>query len=605
MANIHHRTGQENTPPKRSWLTRARNWRTSRLMQWQSGIPSPEDLLAVPTTLQTGNAARAREIYSGLFDFAGNRIETGGTSPFDLQTPAPAWQAELHRFVWLKDLHAAANPIARSNAEFLVHDWISGPGKVLTGIPWQIDVVADRLIAWLSYAPLIVGNADQNFYSQFLQSIATQSRYLSQVSKTAPVGLPVLKARIAIAFVSLCFGGQNQAGWNKHMDQAGEAFGQELDRQFFADGGHISRNPDAGPEALSLLLPLRNLYAQRSCEPPTQLIATLDRVLPMLEFFRSANGQNARFNGGGRINPDQLTSIANAGHHAGKPLENAVHCGYQRLVAAQTRLLLDAGKTDPGAPTAQMHAGCLSFEMSSGLTPIVVNCGSPPQQQPELALAARATAAHSTVTLNDTSSCRFEEKSKRPSLAGPAIVDGITRVNVERNSNDEGTQVCAAHNGYLDKFALWHQRAIHLSSDGKIISGSDRFLSDRDAGSNNVSKEAQTIASAIRFHLHPDIEAVHNKDQISVNLTSATGENWKFTCIDARIEIEDSIYFDEPPRQCRQIVLTSVVGPASEVRWMFENLSSATASGKKSADLAEPTAPDDLLDLMAKNTDDQ
>jgi len=601
MANIHHRTARENTPFKRSWLAIARNWRTGSLIQWQSGIPFVEDLAAVPESLLSGNPQRAREIYAGFFNFAGISVETDGTSPFEVEAPSALWEADLHRFLWLRDLQAADNPIARSNAESLVQDWIARTGKLQGGIPWQMDVVAERIISWLAHAPVIVGNVDQDTYSEFLQSIAAQARYLALLAKTGPTGMPVLKARIAIAFVSLSLSGQNQTNWKKTIEQAARALGQELDQQFFADGGHISRNPDAGPEALSLLLPLHNLYSQRSSEPPPQLIAMLDRVLPMLEFFNNPAGGNARFNGGGRMSSKLLDAISSASSHAGKPPDNAIHCGYQRLQAGQTCLIIDTGKAGAKAPTGQMHAGCLSFEMTSASSRFVVNCGTPQAHQAELAQAARSTAAHSTVTLNDKSSCRFAEGRNSRDLSGPAIISGINQISVERQSDDEGEQVCASHDGYLKRFALLHQRIVHLASDGNTISGSDRFLPSMGNGDNDTGP----IPAAIRFHLHPDVEIISGKDVYNVQLTSKSGGQWKFTCIDARIDIEDSIYFEDKPRTSRQIVLTAAVSPASEIRWIFENQKPSIVDGQKTGGGKLQQPGDDLLDLMVKNPNGQ
>src|ERR1044071_6756283 len=103
-------------------------------------------------------------------------------------------------------------------------------------------------------------------------------------------------------------------------------------------------------------------------------------------------------------------------------------------------VLLDAGSPPPINVSQEAHAGPLSFEMSHGLQRIIVNCGLPATNKETWRQVARATAAHSTVVFNDTSSCRFLESGsfKRPRCppvvsgpqgiqgAGPGCWDGLT-----------------------------------------------------------------------------------------------------------------------------------------------------------------------------------
>ena len=70
---------------------------------------------------------------------------------------------------------------------------------------------------------------------------------------------------------------------------------------------------------------------------------------------------------------------------------------------------LGLGVPPPLGMSQEAHAGCLSFELSHGLQRIVVNCGLPAANRETWRQVARATAAHSTVVFNDTSSCRFLE----------------------------------------------------------------------------------------------------------------------------------------------------------------------------------------------------
>ena len=61
-----------------------------------------------------------------------------------------------------------------------------------------------------------------------------------------------------------------------------------------------------------------------------------------------------------------------------------------------------SGPAVAGAFGVAAHAGCLSFEFSTGNQRLVVNCGIS-HNEPRWRSALRATAAHSTLTLADRS----------------------------------------------------------------------------------------------------------------------------------------------------------------------------------------------------------
>src|SRR5262249_11711512 len=153
--------------------------------------------------------------------------------------------------------------------------------------------------------------------------------------------------------------------------------------------------------------------------------------------FRHGDGNFALFNGMGPTSTDLLTTILAYDDARGTPLSNAPHSGYQRVEAGGTLILMDTGRApavagDPGAPAA-----CLAFRLSSSLYRIVVNCGLPGTSRESWRQMARTTAAHSTVTFNEVSSCRFvESNSVRRLMQGMPIVGGPREVTVSREDQE-------------------------------------------------------------------------------------------------------------------------------------------------------------------------
>src|SRR5439155_3706616 len=308
------------------------------------------------------------------------------------------WAIALHGFGWLRHLRAADSAITRANARALVNEWINlSNGR--DPIAARPDVMARRVISWLTQSRLVLDDSDVQFYRRFLRSLTRQVTQLRHTAPNARDGIPRLQALIALAYAALCMSSQT-----RHLRSASKRLTDELERQILPDGGHISRNPGALVALLAELLPLRQAFTARNLVPPSELLNAIDRMMPMLRFFRHGDGNFALFNGMGPTPTDLVTTILAYDDARGAPVENAPHSGYQRCEASDSVLLMDTGQAPPLAASQEAHASCLAFELSSKFNRIVVNCGLPATSRESWRLMARATPAHSTVTFNDTSS---------------------------------------------------------------------------------------------------------------------------------------------------------------------------------------------------------
>ncbi len=564
---------------------------TSRALGWPirflrvPTLPGRGDRLVIaPQDVRTADPTRAAEIYAGRFAFAGKVVICDGRSPFEMLSPSDDWAAALHGFGWLRHLRAAESAITRANARALVDEWIGMQGSV--GQPaWHPEVVTRRLISWLSQATLILDDSDVRFYRRFLKSLARQVRYLRSTAGDTRDGVPRLQARIALVYAALCISGQI-----RYLNKATRQLAHELERQVLPDGGHASRNPGAIIELLLDLLPLSQAYAARNVAPPAALLNAIDRMMPMLRFFRHSDGTFALFNGMGPTQPDLLATLIACDDARGTPISNAVHSGYQRIEAGHTIVLMDTGRPPRFELSMQAHAGCLSFEMSHKGQRIIVNCGMPGTGREDWREHARTTAAHSTVTFNDASSCRFAATAARRRVHGAPIVSGPTRVPVERETIADGEIIRATHDGYANRFSVVHQRSVILSPDGNRLDGEDMFL---PAKGNEIPQKAAD-EFAVRFHLHPAIRANRIADGHGVMLILPNKDVWNFHAYDDMAEIEDGVYLGgaEGARRTFQIVIRGRARDVPNVHWTLSH--TPPASGSRRSRDSEPELPLDL-----------
>jgi uncharacterized heparinase superfamily protein len=554
------------------------------LLRWRFGSAKTDRLVIAPQDLRTADATRASEIYAGRFAFAGKVVICDPRSPFEMTPPSDEWAVMLLSFSWLRHLRAADSAITRANARALIDDWINLQGG-WHPIGWRHDILSRRIVCWLSQAPFVLQDADVRFYRRFNRSLSRQVRYLRRTFKETRDGLPRLQAAIALSFATLCMQGQSSF-LNAHVRRLIE----ELRLQILPDGGHISRNPDALIELLMDLLPLRQLFSARSLPSPPGLNNAIDRMMPMLRFFRHGDGNFAQFNGMGPTSVDLVATVLAYDDARGTPVSNAPHSGYQRLDAGSTALLMDSGRPPPINLSQEAHAGCLSFELSWKSHRLVVNCGMPEVNKENWRQVARATAAHSTVTFNDTSSCQFfQSRALRRLLFGAPIVSGPHDVRITREELAEGVRLLASHDGYAREFGVVHTRLIRLGADGRALDGEDSFT----PANGNAFPARPPDEYAIRFHLHPSVKASRLADGRGVILLLPDREVWTFATYGDTVEIEESVFLAGPdgPRRAAQIVIYGHARKTPAVRWSLRHSSPAAAPAARPGRDDEPELP--------------
>jgi uncharacterized heparinase superfamily protein len=547
------------------------------VLRWPLPPLKVDRLLIAPQDLRTADATRASEIYSGRFAFAGKVVVCDGRSIFEMEPPSDEWAAALMGFGWLRHLRAAESGITRANARALIDEWITLQGS-WHPVAWRPDVLSRRIISWLSQSTLILRDADVRFYRRFMRSLLRQVRYLRHTAGDARRGVSRMQSAMALSYAALCVAGQA-----RHIKSMTERLRHEIERQILPDGGHVSRDPGAIIDILIEFLPLRQVYTSRNVAPPQALLNAIDRMMPMLRFFRHSEGTFAHFNGMGATPADLLLTLLAYDETRGAPFSNAPYSAYQRLEAGGGVIIMDTGRAPPIDMSLDAHASCLAFEFSSPRQSlIVVNCGMPAAGREDWRQLARSTAAHSTVTFNATSSARFVEMSAfRRVLGGSPMLGGPSNVAVTREDSADAVVLRAAHDGYADRFGIIHERVLTLSGDGTRLDGEDVFL---DAGGGNQVRSTKD-EFAIRFHLHPTVKATRLTDGHGVMLMLPNKDVWTFSAHADRVELEDSVYLagSEGPRRTAQIVVHGHARTASRVQWSLQQTNVAAAPGAGSS----------------------
>lgn len=525
-------------------------------------VSSPE-----PRTI--GSFARGRQLLSGNFLFAGALVEDKESAIWDIPTPDQLYEDELHGFTWLDDLAAVGNLSAQKRAQEWLFDWIARFGKG-TGPGWSPDLTGRRLIRWINHAILLLNGQPAEASEAYYRSLGQQTIYLSRRWRAATPGLPRFEALTGLIYAGLAL-----EGMDDRVGPAVTALNAECKAEIDEQGGLSTRNPEELLEVFTLLNWTASALAESGRMADEPHLAAIARIAPTLRALRHSDGALARFHGGGRGPEGRLDHALAASGVKARPGQGLA-MGYVRLTGGRSSLILDAAPPPVDAASHNAHASTCAMELTSGRRPIIVNCGSGTSFGADWRRAGRATASHSTLSLDGVSSAKLIETGiwggKRELLtAAPKDV------RVQYLDVDGATGIIVGHDGYRDSHGLTHIRQVEIPVSGRAVAGEDtlaaiekpdQVLFQRALDRGNL----KGVGFKLRFHLHPDVDAELDLGGKAVSMALRSGEIWVFRHDgSAKMSIEPSVFLEKgrlKVRATKQIVLSATaLDYATRIRW--------------------------------------
>ncbi len=506
---------------------------------------------------------------SGIALRAGHFLLHGAKSPIadtEFAGPrlSPQFERLIHGFGWLADLETCApRTQGASVAERVMSLWLAANSAPNATPAWNVGHVGHRLLAWLIHAPLLLSTPDRKARSESLHTFEVTARWLDR---------NVGKAEDKLAEV---------AGWSA-ITAAGLLLADGRARQLFGeagliralgdlvgdDGGVLSRSPLGQMEAIALIVRLKACYAAVRAAPPAQLETILTLLVPPLLALVHSDGGLGSWQGAGAVSAGRIEALIKASGVRTRPLRDARQWGYQRVTAGKAVLQIDAAPPPLARHASDGCASTLAFEFSHAAERIIVNCGGAAFAGGliplRLAQGLRATAAHSTLTIDDFNSTAV--------LINGKLGSGVSEVEVDRRAlgTDGGaTRVETSHNGYVARYGLTHRRILILRDDGAELRGEDLLLPSARRGKRGM------IAVALRFHLGPNIELAPGQDGLGVTLALPDGSLWQFRSGRDPLSVEESLWADGmgKPIGTRQLVIAAKIPRSGETfSWLLKKM---------------------------------
>lgn len=521
----------------------------SSIYNWSLRGSVPTRTRGTPPDSWSGEAEAGREVLNGNHVLFGQSRHLGDL-PWKNSQLSDQERRLLHRFEFLSDLKALNTDDARIKGCELMTRWINDYGR-WHDIAWEPAVTGKRLRNWFCAYSFLQNPDHPGFDLTFLESTAAQLRHLSRTVTEVGDDIRAIEAAEGLILGALCL-----VGMEALLGTGLAALEAAVAKQILPDGGHFQRNPSLQRSVLATMVRIRDTMIAGQVETPFWLQHAIDRLAPMLQALRHGDGKLALFNGSTEGNKQAIDGILKAAGSSNKGLWSAPHTGFQRIESGPSVVIADAGAGMLSGANRDAHAGLLSFEFSHKKNRIIVNCGAHGNRDDQWHEALRATAAHSTLTLDDTNAIEVR--------AGGGFGDTAADVSCRRSEAEGSTFLQMRQDGYVRPFGLIHNRDIYLAGSGDDLRGRDSLAMN----AHYMGPQASTFC--VRFHLHPDVSAELSGGGGSAILKLPNREGWRLRASGGELAVEDSIYLGVPGkiRRARQI---TVSGPCKstgiEVKW--------------------------------------
>ena len=431
---------------------------------------------------------------------------------------------KLHNFSWLPALNIKTE---KELGCLILDQWINNFSNYNEKY-WTLDVVTMRLIYWISSYEIIFKNSDLIFRSKVINNIVKQTKHLFKNISLVRGGVDKIKSLAALILV-----GNSFEQYEEYTQYGLKNLVDELGNFVNKDGFVKSKSPEDLFWTLYFLVIIREWLTLSRKQTPAFINIYINSLGICFKFLRFSNGDLPLFNGANQINTEKFYEFLESRGYEFESMEN-IFCGYAKIKSKKIELFIDANNPSSMLHSRNYQAGPLSFELASNGVKFICNSGSGKNLGEELSYLSSSTAAHSTVTINDTSSCIFQKNTLIRKYFGNSLIEKHNIFKQEFKNDKEFIQCIVGHDGYEKRFKILHERQITLFKSKNHIEGIDSLKCK--------NLENKNLTFSVRFHIHPDIRITKTMGN-DILLSSSVGEGWIFRSPQIPTKIEKNLYF--------------------------------------------------------------
>ena len=425
---------------------------------------------------------------------------------------------KLNNFFWFFSLDLKSS---KETTQSVIKNWVKGNSKYNKNT-WEFDLTSKRIIAWLSNHQLTYQDSNNEYRLMFDHMIKKQTNHLLNEIKSSNEFENKLIGCSAIILTGLAY--QNEKNYlDSGLGILKNIIKSSIDNQGFTK----SRNIKQLVFYLKYFIIIREWFKESQNIIPEYIDETIFYLGSSYAFVWKNIGADIFFNGNYLSKNNDFDQYLKRFGYTFKNEVNELG-GYVILKNKKMVLAMDVGPSPSSNFSLDYQYGALSFEIFSNQRKLITNSGYFSDKRDKLNKLSKSTALHSTLIIEDFSSCS-SKKIKRNILVEKGLK--VIKKNIVYEKNY--WKITASHDGYFKKFNTIHEREIEFYPEQNKFVGSDKMLR------KNPSKE---IKFDIRFHLDPNSKVMKTQDNKSI-LIELEDEGWKFSCDNFDINIENSLYF--------------------------------------------------------------
>ena len=464
----------------------------------------------------------------------------------------------LHSFLWLARLDRKNNKIMTKN---IIRSWINiyynyDPST------WEMEITARRIIAWSSNTDMTLENSDKEYKENFFLSLIKQSNFLSKNLKKLLYDPSKIICCAAIILSGMMFK-ENESNYKIGIKELEKV----VKNYFDEDGFPKSRNPEEVFICLKYLILIREWFKEAQKPIPDFLNEIISKCGSCYAMLSCSNKQFPLFNGATEINHKDYDSFL-------KNLKyKFISKNYEvsnliKIKKKKFEFFIDCGNPPPTNFTKYYQAGCLAFELNSNKQKVICNSGYGKYLSPKLTSLSRSTASHSTLYINDTSSCIFQKNKFINKVYGNSLVEEHKVIKKSYIEEKDFYSITASHNGYEKKFGYIHTRSIKILKKEDKIFGHDEL--------KKTKNYSNPLIYFIRFHIYPNIKIVKTKAGNSILISLSNGEGWLLQNQTNSFQIEKDIFFGKKNKIINNesvAISGNINKEVISIKWLIERVS--------------------------------
>ena len=429
--------------------------------------------------------------------------------------------SELHKFTWLSQLDIKNQ---KKTAKDIIVEWLI-KNNTYNEKNWHHVITANRLIFWICCSHFTIRNDDMVFRAKITNNIVKQALHLNKNLTFIHNKLDKILVLASLVLVSVTFEG-NQKLFQNTIKNLSNEIKNIIDKNGFVE----SKNPEDQFWLLHHLILTREFLIFSQNTVPEFLDQNIQKIGDNYKSLLLSNNHLPLFNGAKNRDTLEFNKFLKAKNYKFEK-KNKSHA-YLISKIKKFEIALDANNPPTDLNSQNYQAGCLSFEFIYNGKKVISNCGSAHNFKGDLPYLSQTTAAHSTLTINDTSSCLFQKNKLIRSFYGNSLLQKLKVYKKDLNTDKDTISIISGHNGYQKKYNTLHERKIVIQeNEGKLTGDELLIVAKKDLAFLNFS---------LRFHITPESKLIQT--QGGDILLSVDNQGWRFRCSHP-VKIEDSLYF--------------------------------------------------------------